>query len=384
MNGQRRIRTFGEFAPTAIFKTAALSRSAICPQAYQMEPGGFEPPCRNAQLKVDLHASLPLFSIGPEGRIKTNYILVLFSTKPRKSSGVFLLSLYHNLAGVGGDIAVFRPQREPARSRCDQRYLRWHFWFCMFFTRTIMLPRRATIYLTRPVETSRPHILIYPEGLEPSTYCFGFVYLSALPGLYLHPRLYVRVGAVKSLHLLYSNLQWCFIKYNKCSNKAWLGVDMEIKVLCKTCNKETKNPKFCSRSCAALYNNKDPNVRRRTKTKQCKTCSTLVYSHYTYCSDCFKARGVDWATVSYDELRGKAKYQKNSRIRDLARRKLLKTTQKQECSVCGYDKHVHVCHKKAISDFPGTTTISEINSIDNLVYLCPNCHWEFDNNLLSF
>lgn len=55
----------------------------------------------------------------------------------------------------------------------------------------------------------------------------------------------------------------------------------------------------------------------------------------------------------------------------------------KSCKNCGYDKHVEVAHIKAIADFPDNSLISEINAKDNLVYLCPNCHWEFDNNLLS-
>jgi len=39
-----------------------------------------------------------------------------------------------------------------------------------------------------------------------------------------------------------------------------------------------------------------------------------------------------------------------------------------------------VCHIKAVSDFDENTPIVIINSIDNLMALCPNCHWEFDNN----
>jgi heterodisulfide reductase subunit B len=52
----------------------------------------------------------------------------------------------------------------------------------------------------------------------------------------------------------------------------------------------------------------------------------------------------------------------------------------QICQTCGYDKHVEICHKKAIKDFPHTALVSEINSPDNLLMLCPNCHWEFDHS----
>lgn len=52
------------------------------------------------------------------------------------------------------------------------------------------------------------------------------------------------------------------------------------------------------------------------------------------------------------------------------------------CANCGYAKHVEICHKKPIKSFPVTATVAEINDISNIVALCPNCHWEFDNNCL--
>lgn len=49
------------------------------------------------------------------------------------------------------------------------------------------------------------------------------------------------------------------------------------------------------------------------------------------------------------------------------------------CSSCGYSKHYEVCHVKAVSEFIDEALVEEINSIDNLIALCPNCHWEYDN-----
>ena len=48
-----------------------------------------------------------------------------------------------------------------------------------------------------------------------------------------------------------------------------------------------------------------------------------------------------------------------------------------------YNKHIEIAHKKAVSDFDDSATIAEINDINNLIALCPNCHWEFDNGLLK-
>ncbi len=35
-------------------------------------------------------------------------------------------------------------------------------------------------------------------------------------------------------------------------------------------------------------------------------------------------------------------------------------------------------HSNFVSNFMG-----EVNSKDNIIQLCPNCHWEFDKGLLS-
>ncbi|MFN4973832.1 MAG: HNH endonuclease [Bacteroidota bacterium] len=63
-----------------------------------------------------------------------------------------------------------------------------------------------------------------------------------------------------------------------------------------------------------------------------------------------------------------------SRARTIARKLNLTT-----CIRCGYNKHVEIAHIKAISEFDETALLSEINSKENLMPLCPNCHWENDN-----
>lgn len=93
---------------------------------------------------------------------------------------------------------------------------------------------------------------------------------------------------------------------------------------CQNCGTETANPKFCSRSCAAQFNNRQFPKREKKKF----FCET-------------------------------------------------------QCVNCDYFKHAEVCHIKSIQDFVKDTPISVINSLENLVALCPNCHWEFDHGLLS-
>lgn len=150
---------------------------------------------------------------------------------------------------------------------------------------------------------------------------------------------------------------------------------------CKNCGKSTKNPNFCSRSCSAKTTNKTP--KRKKKKSYCISCGTeTLFFRRKYCSNC-NPMNKDWSTITYGEAVEKRKYQKNSRIRNLARRTYKQSDKPQCCIICGYTNHFEVCHLKAISSFPDTATISEINNIDNLIALCPNHHWELDHNIIT-
>ncbi len=52
------------------------------------------------------------------------------------------------------------------------------------------------------------------------------------------------------------------------------------------------------------------------------------------------------------------------------------------CAICGYDTYVELCHKKAISKFKVEAFLCEVNAMDNLVWLCPNHHKEWEMGLL--
>jgi len=47
------------------------------------------------------------------------------------------------------------------------------------------------------------------------------------------------------------------------------------------------------------------------------------------------------------------------------------------------DKIVEVCHVREISSFPETALMGEVNSLDNLKYLCPNHHKLLDKKLID-
>lgn len=72
-----------------------------------------------------------------------------------------------------------------------------------------------------------------------------------------------------------------------------------------------------------------------------------------------------------------------SSIRRLAEVTYKNSGKPLKCFICGYDKHVEIAHIKAVSDFDNDALIKDINSKDNLIALCPNHHWEYDNGILK-
>lgn len=151
---------------------------------------------------------------------------------------------------------------------------------------------------------------------------------------------------------------------------------------CMSCKKETKNPKFCSKSCAAKVNNKK--VPKRKPEGTCDSCKVTIKSSRKYCKKCFiencSAKDMTLKEAIYDTGHRSSAF---SLVR--ARARLTdKMKNSKFCKNCGYNKHIEVCHIKSISSFSENTLLSIINHEENLIALCPNCHWEFDHDLLKF
>ena len=70
-------------------------------------------------------------------------------------------------------------------------------------------------------------------------------------------------------------------------------------------------------------------------------------------------------------------------IRKLAQKSFEDSGKPYKCVICGYTNHIEIAHIKAVSDFDDETIVSEINHPDNLIGLCPNHHWEYDNGILK-
>lgn len=160
---------------------------------------------------------------------------------------------------------------------------------------------------------------------------------------------------------------------------------------CKYCNNETANPSFCNKSCVAKYNNRL--YPKRKITRICKLCTNPVKSYrHLLCSihwEKYKSsKSIQNSNITIGSYRqklsvnGKHPSWTHSHIRQFAR-SWNKEMCLQPCFNCGYSIHVELCHKKAVSEFDDDTPLSIVNHSNNLIPLCRNCHWEFDNGYLK-
>lgn len=127
-----------------------------------------------------------------------------------------------------------------------------------------------------------------------------------------------------------------------------------------------KQKKFCNSSCAGRYNNRNkPKIIKIPKDKI--DFFPLVLEDTK--GEIFKRRST-WQSA-------------RSLIQKHARKVFFKNNDKKACHECGYSNYIEVCHIKSVSDFKDTDKLKDINAISNLIGLCPNHHWEFDNNILK-
>lgn len=150
-----------------------------------------------------------------------------------------------------------------------------------------------------------------------------------------------------------------------------------MKTCCLHCKKDTDNPRFCSRSCAASFNNKKSVKRQPEGT--CFKCSKPVITRNKYCKECRQdevgAKDMSLKDAVYSKTHRSSAF---ALIRSRARM-TRKAKESRSCEKCGWSHHVEICHIKPISQFDENSMISEINSESNLIVLCPNCHWLFDH-----
>ena len=137
------------------------------------------------------------------------------------------------------------------------------------------------------------------------------------------------------------------------SSETWCEIGMKLGYKCKCMSNPTK--KIIVDRCSKL------GVELKLKTND--------DVHYTLKGELFGKR-KNWQSA-------------RSAIQKDARKVFFANNSNPSCIICGYSNHIEVAHKKAVSEFDDNTPVSEINSVDNLIALCPNHHWEFDNGILT-
>ena len=152
--------------------------------------------------------------------------------------------------------------------------------------------------------------------------------------------------------------------------------------ICRCCNKpimvgekqkvrEVRRKVFCDHSCSATFNNQQREIKEKVKKVEDSKPKKEKFDFILGLTkkDLFEKHGIY--------------YRFRAVIRKHAHFIFNKYHKHKKCEVCGYNTHVEVCHIKSVSSFSDDTLIIEINSIDNLVGLCPNHHWEFDNGKIK-
>lgn len=136
--------------------------------------------------------------------------------------------------------------------------------------------------------------------------------------------------------------------------------------------------------------------RKRSNIILCKKCNKDTgWYRAAYCVECVNEgwhlvrikglKPINQRTIQevIDSQSNKRSANKYNPIRVHARNIVKHLNIPLKCMRCAYDKHVEVCHIQPINNFNYETKVSTVNAINNLTLLCPNCHWEFDNKLIT-
>ena len=172
-----------------------------------------------------------------------------------------------------------------------------------------------------------------------------------------------------------------------------------MKINCEYCNNEfdkqewrIKKSKhnFCSRKCSCQNATEirwEDHVKLENK---CSLCDKKIdwRNSSALCNDCLnKSLTEKSKSITLGELKSKHNNRNIKKWYSAEIRVLNKSwnydLSQLACQKCGYTLHSEMCNVKAIKDFNNDSTLGEINDLANIVVLCPNHHWEFDNNLLS-
>lgn len=135
---------------------------------------------------------------------------------------------------------------------------------------------------------------------------------------------------------------------------------------CIRCNKETTNPKFCGRSCAATYNNIKLGQPRHGHTRPpCNQCGKTI-SQYGGGKYCTLQCHVDSKWEQKIDL-----IKNDKQVSAVVLRKYLLII-KPNCVECGIGEEYN--GKPLTLEMDHIDGDSTHNMLDNVRLLCPNCH----------
>lgn len=141
---------------------------------------------------------------------------------------------------------------------------------------------------------------------------------------------------------------------------------------CNHCDKETKNPKFCSSSCAASHNNRGK-VKNGKPKGNCLMCGgKLRDSETKYCSvKCMQE-------FTYNEFisEWKANPELGTRKTGLLSgyvKRYIRDKYNSKCAICGWNE-TNTFTGKIPLEIEHRDGNHLNNSEENLILLCPNCH----------
>lgn len=180
-------------------------------------------------------------------------------------------------------------------------------------------------------------------------------------------------------------------------------------VKCENCGKEKKILKgdynksetkkfFCNHSCSAEYNNKNRvletdiiweyNGKTKKGYNKCPICGELKFYTSKLCKKCSdKEKYLVKERTLGSYIDGKQYLtSKCGEIRKDARKTIENSKVEKVCAYCKnheFDEILEVHHIKGILEFDSETTIKEINSLPNLIWLCPNHHKMLEKGLIK-
>lgn len=197
-----------------------------------------------------------------------------------------------------------------------------------------------------------------------------------------------------------------------------------VKVICENCGKEfeienkyynrSKTKKFfCSKKCSCIFNNSSKSIIANTNDdifidavntsksvrEICRKIGYKSISSFVVEEIKKKCESLNIKYPNSKHVKGKRSIREKTKgeilssfktyqgYRSAIRRDAEKTFEELDghcsCCVCGYNRHIEIAHVKAVSSFSHNALIKEINNIENIIPLCPNHHWEFDNGVMN-